>query len=104
MSKPTPRPWEFRGNAMNGNLLVPHVNGAGGEPVCMGYLEGEQAKANAAHIVKVVNMHAELVDALKAANREVFEMLHIAEDAQFEKQVNKLYDKISKLIAKAEAE
>jgi hypothetical protein len=58
MSKITPRPWS---HIYNGDEVI--AGGADGQI----YVCTAHTQANAAHIVKCVNMHDDLVEALRAA-------------------------------------
>lgn len=65
MSKHTPTPWESQNNVIFGDVDNPEHDG---DSPYIGKLEGQledDNKANAAHIVKCVNVHDELLEALK---------------------------------------
>lgn len=67
-TKHTPTPWKFDGESINdlqGNTVAFPRSG--------GFMPGhrdENLRANAAHIVKCVNLHDELVDALALCQKD----------------------------------
>ncbi len=81
MSKSTPTPWQpIYGDMpedVGGGKYLRHYAGPDGKIISLvgfalaGGTDTEEAEANAAYIVKAVNSHAAMVEALTAAEREL---------------------------------
>lgn len=99
MSKPTPRPWKRYDNTVG--------PGADDSWRITAFTKHDIAKVrtetNAAHIVKCVNLHDELIECLKLASYEVWEMSNgLAKGGPAKSEVEKLSARISAVLAKAE--
>lgn len=97
MSKPTQTPWEYRNRIIG-------VDAGGGDRLVIAKMSNDSfADANAAHIVKCVNMHDEFLHSIRTAALYLISTGIDRKENEHEPEYQMLRD-FKQLLAKAEAE
>lgn len=94
--KHTPTPWKT-----HSDTLICTINGEIAEASVKDF-SSEAAEANAAHIVKCVNLHEELVRELRDVSDKLIEMMY--DRLVDESEILELKETIDDLIARSEAQ
>lgn len=78
----TPTPWKVEHGHMQQNIGIRYWQITDGQDaICNNqFCCAEDSEANAAHIVKCVNMHDELVEVLELARRDLADWIKATED------------------------
>jgi hypothetical protein len=106
MAERTPTPWMMAESPMSGHALL--FPGDGGEElgrIALGHEDGcgDQKPGNAAFVLRALNSHDELVEALREATM-VIETLLLCADVSplLDRRVNEVLDAADDALAKAE--